>query len=230
MAITYSLITPLIVLFAFIVICLGYIVCKYQLFYVFDVDIESGGLWWPMLFDSTCFALAMFQLSAFGVLVLIGAEDQTTYAHSSKIPNWFVIPLPLVTLAFWLYITFEIRPQSDYLSDDFENIEMETTTSSGELSRSVFNPAIVDHLLKVWLNPEQQQVLPHVYQPKYRNIVDFTQKCNPNCIRKIQKVEAERESKSQTISLVSSSGAALVRGQESKDILKYELHRGREPI
>ena len=215
MAMTYALVAPVIIVFSLIVFILGYIVFKYQLFYVFETDIESGGLWWPILFDMICFCVFVFQLCTFGALVMVGA-DQSSSSPVSKIPNWLVAPLPILTFLFWVYVTYFVRPKTELVGQDFE-IPPEIDIDDHDLSDRIFNPAIVDNLLKVWVNSKFDEQLTSIYKPKYQNITDFVQKTDPERLEKIKEMEKVRESKRKSVMIGISSRAVFFSAQQSID-------------
>ena len=211
MAMTYALVAPIIIVFAFVVFTLGYFVFKYQLFYVFENECDSGGLWWPILFDLLCFSILIFQICTFGALVLVGAD--ATIANS-KIPNYLVIPLPFVTVVFWIYMTYVVRPKTELVDDKFVVNSAQETCKT--LSDRIFNPALVQDLLKIWLAPQHQQKLPEIYQPKYKSIADYIAEANPEQAEKIKEMEDLRLSKRKSCA-ATSSRAIFFSAQHSVD-------------
>ena len=67
----YAAVAPLIVPFGALIFCVGYVTFKYQLLYVYETKIESGGKWWPKIFNLIIACLLMMQFSTFGSMVII---------------------------------------------------------------------------------------------------------------------------------------------------------------
>ncbi|CAO3679118.1 unnamed protein product [Rhizopus stolonifer] len=66
----YSIISPLILVFGVIYFAMSYLVCKYQLTYVFFHSYEVAGRMWPMVFSRIMIGLIMFELTSAGLFTL----------------------------------------------------------------------------------------------------------------------------------------------------------------
>jgi hypothetical protein len=98
-AITYSLIAPIIIPFATVYFALGFVVFKYQLVHVFVQKFESGGVFWPVVYSKMSSSLFIAQLCLVGILGLKEVPAQAV----------LVVPLPVLTLLFDRYIHGAIK-------------------------------------------------------------------------------------------------------------------------
>jgi Calcium-dependent channel, 7TM region, putative phosphate len=192
----YSVISPLIVPFAAIVFHIAYITHKFQLLYVYETEYETGGAWMSKVFNMLCCCLVIFQFSTFGALVVQGTKADGNQI-TGRTPNLVVIALPLFTAIFWWFITYWVKPKADYVSLDsnIENVkyQREERFKSEVLKDRLFNPVIVELLPKVWVKKAQQEAVRPIYQPEFRDVVDFVSKTDPNRSSEITWLESERE-------------------------------------
>ena len=98
-AMTYSLISPIIIPFAACYFLLGWITCKIQLVHVFVQSFESGGTFWPVVYSKMSSSLMIAQLCLVGIL---GLKEVAA-------PASLVVPLPIMTLIFDRYIHNAIK-------------------------------------------------------------------------------------------------------------------------
>jgi hypothetical protein len=178
LSMAYALVAPLIIVFAAVSFCLAYVVFKYQLMYVFESKLESGGAWWPLVFDILCFSLGFFQVFTIGSLLLIAAGDVLPGRGNPRIPAYLISPLPFVTILYWIYLTFVIRPKSE-LVDTIHSIS-ERPQRQEILNDRIFNPAAVKELPKMWVNPDQEKAAAILYAPEYTGLLDYIQKQDPS--------------------------------------------------
>ena len=98
-AITYSVIAPIIIPFAAAYFLLGWIVMKFQLVHVFVQQFESGGSFWPVVYSKMSSSLLIAQICLVGILGL----------KEVPAPAALVVPLPIITLLFDRYIHQAIK-------------------------------------------------------------------------------------------------------------------------
>jgi hypothetical protein len=178
--ISYSIVAPLIVPFAAAFFGLTYIIFKYQRLYgifkcliiVYETYKESGGSWWPKIFNLLCFSLAFFQLMTAGSIVMISASKSTT--GNGKVQSAIVFVQTLITLLYWFLINAKFRHN---LASIQENLQPYT---SPNLEYVISDPAMGDPLPKVWVKEEYQDKLPFEHQPKYSSVVDYMKANNIN--------------------------------------------------
>ncbi|RIA91460.1 hypothetical protein C1645_724172 [Glomus cerebriforme] len=108
--ILYSVIAPLILLFCYLYYTLAYLVYRYQLMYVFNTKIETGGIYWKAVFNRLIFAIIFWQLTMIGVMNLKGAHVQSIV----------VIPLIFFTLIVKLYCLSKFDKSTKYYKSDAE--------------------------------------------------------------------------------------------------------------
>ncbi|KAK4517834.1 uncharacterized protein ATC70_001180 [Mucor velutinosus] len=66
----YSTISPLILVFGVIYFAMSYLVCKYQLLYVYFHSYEVAGRMWPLVFSRIIIGLLIFELTSAGLFTL----------------------------------------------------------------------------------------------------------------------------------------------------------------
>ena len=179
-AFAYSLITPMVLPFAAVSFALAYMVLKYQLLFIFETDVESGGIWWPKVFNLICFSIGFFQTMTFGALVVLGARQTglSQQQAETRIPNLLVTPLPFVTIAFWLYATFYLRTTVERVPEKLaKQIDaagaIHSPAEGNSLKEKIFNPAIIKVLPKVWVRKEQEESLRQFYCPEFQNLIEY---------------------------------------------------------
>ncbi|WOL15441.1 CSC1-like protein HYP1 [Canna indica] len=87
---TYFLLAPLILPFIMVFFCIGYIIYRNQLLNVYQPKYDTGGRFWPIVHNSTIFALVLMQIISLGIFGL------------KKLPlaSSLLLPLPVITLLF----------------------------------------------------------------------------------------------------------------------------------
>ncbi|KAK5672208.1 hypothetical protein BDV3_000727 [Batrachochytrium dendrobatidis] len=110
----YAVIAPIIVPFVTVLFLLAYVVMKYQLLYVYEVKQETGGTWWPKVFNIMCFIVGAFQLMTFGSIVVTSAVKSST--GNGKSQSMIVVVLVFITIAFYLFCSFYLAPRAAYVS------------------------------------------------------------------------------------------------------------------
>ncbi|KAJ3304034.1 hypothetical protein HDV03_003148 [Kappamyces sp. JEL0829] len=204
LAMAYSCIAPLIIPFAALIFFLAYLTFKYQLLYIYETKHESGGKWFDNIFHLVVVSMIIFQLTTFGALVVIGVQTVAVVGQDDgKLPNILVIVLPFLTLLFWAYIIYFVKPKSDYVTDnvnvEMARYELDYRFQSDVMKDRLFNPAIVKLLPKVWVRKAQVPLADGLYRPDYRDVVDFVEKTNPAQASSVAKQEHERDAVRDTL-------------------------------
>ncbi|WJX75256.1 CSC1-like protein hyp1 [Trifolium repens] len=90
LGVTYFILAPLMLPFLLVYFCLGYIIYRNQLLYVYVPKFETGGEFWPTVHNYTIFSLVLMQIIVIGIFGL------------KKLPvaSGLTLPLPIVTLLF----------------------------------------------------------------------------------------------------------------------------------
>lgn len=181
----YSLIAPLIVPFTALSFGLAYGCMKYQLFFVYDTKIETGGSWWPKVFNLMCLSLLLFQLLTLGSILVVASQSSTTLVNEKEIGICvLMLMLPLSLLAFWLYIKVYILPQSSYIDSNqyhfVANTKLQKNVEDDQSFQRVFNPVSFQPLSKIRLSPEMQELVPSLYSPLYQDEYAFIARNSPN--------------------------------------------------
>ena len=158
--ISYSVAAPLIVPFATILFGLSYIVFKYQQIYVYETTHESGGRWWPKIFNLLCFSIGFFQLMTGGCIWISGEG-------LAKIQSSLVLVQCIITFLYWFFIRAKFKRDALSIESDLPS------NSNFNLEYLICDPAMGDPLPKVWVNEEFKTKLPIEYNPKYSNTVDY---------------------------------------------------------
>ncbi|KAF9189862.1 hypothetical protein BGZ51_009231 [Haplosporangium sp. Z 767] len=114
----YSVVAPLVLFFAVVYFSLASLVYKYQLMYVFRTKIETGGRLFRVVYNRLLAALILFQIVMIGVLNL-----KKAHKHSVA-----VLPLPLITILFKLFLARHYDPKIDYY--DYGSARQEKHLSS----------------------------------------------------------------------------------------------------
>ncbi|KAJ3319966.1 hypothetical protein HDV06_005784 [Boothiomyces sp. JEL0866] len=201
--ICYSLVSPLIVPFTALVFIIAYLCMKYQFLYVYETKTESYGAWWPKVFNLICVCIGLFQLTTFGSLVIIGATVAGGDGNDGRAPNLMVVFLVPATILFWLYVQQVMKPKADYVSKKLDVDEVpyvvDERLNSEVLKNKVFNPAVIKLLPKVWVKKDAQSVLPEIYKPEYKDVIDFVRQTDPGRLKEAQVQAKEREEQLSTL-------------------------------
>eukprot|EP00850_Spirogloea_muscicola_P001230 SM000004S15100 [mRNA] locus=s4:1218131:1223355:- [translate_table: standard] len=97
--VVFAVIAPFILPFTLLYSCIGYMVWKHQVLYVYVYPYQSGGLLWPLFIDHVFVALVIGQLTVIGEFGLKAAYYQAAY----------MIPLPIITLYFAYIVNQRFR-------------------------------------------------------------------------------------------------------------------------
>ncbi|MCO5565398.1 hypothetical protein L7F22_019071 [Adiantum nelumboides] len=106
LGVLYSIVTPLITVFAMIYFALAYLVYKYKLLFVFYRSYESRGQAWPLSSMRCLWALLLFQIFQ---LSLFSVRKQLLLS---------TLTLPLIAFTFWFhhYLNRTFTELSEYVS------------------------------------------------------------------------------------------------------------------
>ncbi len=116
--VTYSCIAPLIMPLCTVFFIFAYVMYKFQLLFVYINDYQSGGFMWYAVFTRSLIALLFACVTLLGYLSL---ELQTTYYAG---PFYFLLPLPLCIVYFWVYTEAKFKKQSMvYMSFVFSSVQ-----------------------------------------------------------------------------------------------------------
>lgn len=204
----YLLVAPLMCLFAFIFFWLAYIFLKYQLHYVFETKMESGGLWFPKVFLLLCLSMIGFQITTFAAVVIIAAYPSANYGSTNgKNQSAAIITLAVITLVYYFGMWYFMAPKAEYASV-FEDREMGHAFGENGVAAEgrIYNPAMVKPLTKIWVRPNQTSQLDSFYQPAYNDLLDYTRQ---NAIGSYARVKAEQAGVLQRLRTLTSSALAL---------------------
>ncbi|CAA2989577.1 CSC1 RXW8 [Olea europaea subsp. europaea] len=97
---TCSVLAPLILPFLLVYFFLAYLVYRNQILDVYVTKYQSGGLYWPIIHNTTIFSLVLTQIIALGVFGI----------KRSPIASSFTIPLIICTLLFHEYCRQRFHP------------------------------------------------------------------------------------------------------------------------
>ncbi|KAF9934010.1 hypothetical protein FBU30_003728 [Linnemannia zychae] len=137
-ALLYSVISPLVLFFAAVYFSLASLVYKYQLMYVFRTKVETGGRLFRVVYNRLFAALLLFQIVMIGVLNL-----KTAHKHSIA-----VIPLPILTILFKLFLSRTYDPKIDFYDYGREGrIHRSNSKSSKTLGSTFENPVFSSKMI-----------------------------------------------------------------------------------
>ncbi|KAE8679916.1 CSC1-like protein [Hibiscus syriacus] len=97
---TCSIMAPLILPFLLVYFFLSFLVYRNQILNVYVPEYESGGLFWPIVHNTTIFSLVLTQVIALGVFGI----------KRSPVASGFIIPLIFLTLLFNEYCRQRFSP------------------------------------------------------------------------------------------------------------------------
>ena len=92
--ITYAVIAPVVLPFVYLYFFLGYITKVYQTLYMYVPRFESGGMYWPPVFQRLTASLLLSQITLIGIFGLM----------ESSLCGAMMVPLPIITWACNYYV------------------------------------------------------------------------------------------------------------------------------
>ncbi|KAG9066632.1 hypothetical protein KI688_012540 [Linnemannia hyalina] len=150
-ALLYSVISPLILLFAAVYFSLSSLVYKYQLMYVFRTKVETGGRLFRVVYNRIISALLLFQIVMIGVLNLKTAHRQSLA----------IIPLPILTILFKIFLARHYDPKIDFYDYGTSRTDLRRNNSkSGKTLSSTFeNPALSSKMISALVPDAARKML-----------------------------------------------------------------------
>ncbi|KAL1923547.1 uncharacterized protein VTP21DRAFT_8527 [Calcarisporiella thermophila] len=153
----YSVIAPLILPFCAVYFAVTYIVLRYQLLYVCQTKVETGGRMWRVVFNRILASTLLFQL-----LMLATVNMKA----SNRLYAIALAPLPFLTIAFKVYCRKRLDPLARY----FEMSATEQLVGKpcfrpggGQLSQRFGHPALYCDLPTPMVHANVKHMLAEVY-------------------------------------------------------------------
>jgi hypothetical protein len=134
----------------------AFIIMKYQTMYVYENRTESGGTWWPKVFNLISIGVGFGQCIT---LTIVFAASRDLPGTAAK--PWIALtPLPFLTAALWAFVHVRVAPRAAFMnredavsidaylgeagsaSSGSESGTLISNTSSNAFSENVFNPAL----------------------------------------------------------------------------------------
>ncbi|KAF9976856.1 hypothetical protein BGZ73_007655 [Actinomortierella ambigua] len=103
-ALLYSVMAPLALVFAAVYFSLSCLVYKYQLMYVFRTKVETGGRLFRVVYNRVIAALLLFQIVMIGVI-----NVKKAHVHTLAI-----VPLPILSVLFKIFLMRQYDPKIDF--------------------------------------------------------------------------------------------------------------------
>ncbi|PVH73358.1 DUF221-domain-containing protein [Cadophora sp. DSE1049] len=117
-ALIYSVVSPIIVIFAIITFTLLWIAHRYNMLYVTRFQLDTGGLLYPRAINQTFTGLYVMQLCMFGLFLLVRDEND----NASCIPQAIIMIIALVfTVLYQFLLNMSFGPLLNYLPITFED-------------------------------------------------------------------------------------------------------------
>ncbi|KAJ4788170.1 Early-responsive to dehydration stress protein (ERD4) [Rhynchospora pubera] len=100
LGLTYFILAPIILPFILVYFCIGYIIYRNQLLFVYTPKYDTGGRFWPIVHNTTIFSLVLMHIILIGIFGL------------KKLPlaSSLILPLPILTLLFNEYCNKRFLP------------------------------------------------------------------------------------------------------------------------
>jgi len=117
-ALIYSVVSPIIIIFAIITFTLLWIAHRYNMLYVTRFQLDTGGLLYPRAINQTFTGLYVMQLCMFGLFLLVRDEND----NASCIPQAIIMIIALVfTVLYQFLLNMSFGPLLNYLPITFED-------------------------------------------------------------------------------------------------------------
>lgn len=117
-AIIYSIVSPIIIVFALITFSLLWIAHRYNMLYVTRFELDTGGLLYPRAINQTFTGLYVMELCMFGLFLLVRDIDDEAVC----IPQAIIMIITLVfTVLYQLLLNISFGPLLNYLPITFED-------------------------------------------------------------------------------------------------------------
>ena len=129
--VTYAVIAPVVLPFVYLYFFLGYITKVYQTLYMYVPRFESGGMYWPPVFQRLTASLLLSQVTLIGIFGLM----------DSSACSAMMLPLPVITWACNYYVWSAYWEKGRHLPveiaeavDRERNAELEKSDASGKVA------------------------------------------------------------------------------------------------
>ncbi|KAK0111405.1 hypothetical protein ONS95_001767 [Cadophora gregata] len=117
-ALIYSVVSPIIIIFAIITFTLLWIAHRYNMLYVTRFQLDTGGLLYPRAINQTFTGLYVMQLCMFGLFLLVRDEND----NASCIPQAIIMILALgFTVLYQYLLNISFGPLLNFLPITFED-------------------------------------------------------------------------------------------------------------
>jgi hypothetical protein len=176
--IVYSLIAPIIIPFTMIYFFVVYMIMKYEMFYVYETKNESGGSWWPKIFNLSCICIGFSQFVFFCVIVLYTVFQQDSrYGKGQAI---MVGLLPIVTFLFWSYCMRVVAPRAKFIVSERDAEVTKTYFWSSDMvpETQPYHPAFTKPLMKLWVPENVKHMATQFYKPRFENTNEYVHRRN----------------------------------------------------
>ncbi|KAI9095569.1 hypothetical protein DFS34DRAFT_626429 [Phlyctochytrium arcticum] len=182
LGICYSITAPLVVPVAALLFFLVHLVYKYQLMYVYETRMETGGSWWPKVFTMICICILAFHILTLGAIIVMTNRDEDGIASEGggKGQTTMVFVALVLGVVFWWGCQRWLAPKGKFVTEaDLEvdnfgpNKPSDGLEDDEELENRVYNPSLVKPLMRVWVAKEARDVLHSCYEPRYANLQDY---------------------------------------------------------
>ncbi|KAL6200931.1 hypothetical protein ACLB2K_024646 [Fragaria x ananassa] len=137
LGLVYSTMTPVLLPFIVVFFGLAYLVFRHQIINVYNQEYESAAAFWPDVHGRIVSALIISQLILMGLLSTKGA----------KISTPFLLPLPVLTVAFYKYCAGRYEPafvryplQEAKMKDTLEHAREPNLNMKGYLQSAYVHP------------------------------------------------------------------------------------------
>ncbi|EIE84318.1 hypothetical protein RO3G_09028 [Rhizopus delemar RA 99-880] len=127
----YSTISPLILVFGVIYFALTYLVCKYQLLYVYFHSYEVAGRMWPMVFSRIIIALIIFELTSAGLFTL----------NKSFTLSALCVPLLIMTVVYKVVMDKAYQKSTQFLPLQLLSEKLGPVTTSAPIASHPDDPS-----------------------------------------------------------------------------------------
>lgn len=189
LGLSYSVVAPLICIFVAVVFTMANATLKYTLVYIYKSKTETGGRWVNKVFHMVVSCIIIFQLSTCGAVLVLSRANSTT----GLVCTILLLCLPGITLVYWGYVWFYVRPLADEALLGVESGHLVSTPSIRVL-RSASNPLLCKKVPKVWVEAAVQEAANDLYQPAFQDMVEYVKSStmDPKRWQEAEVLEEER--------------------------------------
>lgn len=152
---------------------------KYQLLYVNETLIETGGSWWPKVFNLIMIFVFIALFLNISVLVTTLWTSKTA---NSQGPAIFAAITLFLLLLFWFYYSVIFEPKCRILFEQDQDVLRRPSIASNEsinFETQVFNPVLEKTLKKVWLPNALKDTLNSYHTVEFESLQDYINVMRP---------------------------------------------------